>query len=78
MGSIICTFLLLIGLVSSAVISREKYWSRRDKFLHDEEAIAIGGNLDFENGEEKANDILMAYKRAEIDKGQWPLLSRHT
>ncbi|XP_046483086.1 adenosine deaminase 2-like isoform X1 [Neodiprion pinetum] len=45
------------------------YWSHRDQILVEESRISLGGQLNFEYGEREANDVLMAAKWAEIDRG---------
>ncbi|XP_015127297.1 adenosine deaminase 2 [Diachasma alloeum] len=67
MGNSIYLLMVLLGLVSSAVISPEDYWHLRTGLLHEEEVTSIGGRVTLTEGERNASDLLMTHKRAEID-----------
>lgn len=61
-------FLLLVIIVTMTCGAAD-YWKEREKFLQDERSLALGGNIKLTQTEEEVNNILMKYKKQEIDAG---------
>lgn len=60
---------LSLGTPASWAGSETDYWALRGRILADESRSSLGGKLEFEYGERAANDVLMAAKQEEIDRG---------
>ncbi|XP_063833031.1 adenosine deaminase AGSA-like [Ostrinia nubilalis] len=66
-GLIISVLLCLIALTSASVIPN-KYNAERNELLTQEDELFLGGKLKLTEDEENVNDILMHWKREEVDE----------
>lgn len=61
--------LVVVVITLLSVSTATNYWEERDKLIKAEQSLALGSNIELNDLERKANNILMTSKNKEIDDG---------
>lgn len=70
-----CVSLWCITLLGGVfALPMSDYWSQRADMIEAEDKLALGGRLQFQQGERIVDDILMSAKREELSQGSHALL----